>query len=149
MSDGTLWKVVGNTAQPRVLNTTVFGAVRSIPGPQSMAASPDGAFLLLLAGNGSAYLYDATIDDFITGRAVISNPITGYFGPVAAGLSGQYYLTNDQLLNPALTSVGSSGGTGAVAGGGLPSPGGPSAAVSASSQATARSRSCGFSTARS
>jgi uncharacterized protein (TIGR03437 family) len=126
MSDGTLWKIVGNTVQPRVLNTNVFGAVRSIPAPQSMAASPDGSFLLLLAGNGSAYLYDATIDDFVTGRAVIPNPITGYYGPIAAGSNGQFYLTNDQLLNPALTSVGSSGGTGPVGGGGLPAPGGPS-----------------------
>ena len=93
-----------------------------------MAASADGGFLLVLAGNGSAYLYDATIDDFVTGRTVIPNPITGYYGPVAAGSNGQYYLTNDQLLNPALTPVGSSGGTGPVGGGGLPAPGGPAAA---------------------
>jgi uncharacterized protein (TIGR03437 family) len=93
-----------------------------------MAASPDGLFLLLLAGNGSAYLYNAAIDDFITGRTVTSTPITGYFGPIAAGVGGQYYLTNDQLLNPALTSVGSSGGTGPVGGGGLPAPGGPASA---------------------
>ncbi len=127
MSDGTLWKIAGNSVQPRILNTSVFGGARAIPGPQSMASSSDGLFLLVLAGNGSAFLYDARSDDFVTGRSVIPNPITGYFGPVAAGANGQYYLANDQLLNPALTSVGGSGSTGPVGGGGLPAPGGPAA----------------------
>jgi uncharacterized protein (TIGR03437 family) len=124
MSDGTLWKIVENTVQPRTLNTTVFGNARALASPLSMAASNDGNFLLVLAGSGTAYLYDASLDDFVTGRIVITPPITGYFGPIAAGTGGQYYLTNDQLLNPALTSVGSSA-TGPVGGGGLPSPGGP------------------------
>jgi uncharacterized protein (TIGR03437 family) len=124
MSDGTLWKIVGSSVLPRSLNTNVFGNTRSIPAPQTMAASVDGGFLLVLAGNGSAYLYDATIDDFVTGRTVIPTPIAGYYGPVAAGSNGQFYLTNDQLLNPALTSVGSSA-TGPVGGGGLPAPSGP------------------------
>jgi uncharacterized protein (TIGR03437 family) len=84
--------------------------------------------MLLLAGNGTAYLYDSTIDDFVTGRTVLSPPITGYYGPVAAGPLGAYYLSNDQLLNSALTSQGSSGGTGPVGGGGLPAPGGPAGA---------------------
>jgi uncharacterized protein (TIGR03437 family) len=128
MSDGTLWKVVGSTVQPRTLNTTVFGTVRSIPGPQSMVASPDGAYLMLLAGNGTAYLYDSTLDDFVTGRAVLAAPITGYYGPVAAGPLGGYYLANGQLLNSALTNQGGSGGTGPVGGGGLPAPGGPAGA---------------------
>ena len=136
MSDGTMWKVVGASVTPRTLNTNVFGAVRAIPGPQSMAGTPDGSFVLVVAGNGSAYLYDASIDDFVSGRTVIQPPIQGYFGPVAAGTNGQFYLANDQVLNAALTSVGSSA-TGPVAGGGLPAPGGaavtsrPVAAVAA------------------
>jgi uncharacterized protein (TIGR03437 family) len=124
MSDGSLWKVVGNSVQPRTLNQTVFGTARTIPGPQSMVASPDGGYMLLLAGNGTGYLYDSTLDDFVTGRSVVGNPITGYFGPVSAGPSGGYYLANDQFLNAALTSQGSSG-SGPVGGGGLPAPGGP------------------------
>jgi uncharacterized protein (TIGR03437 family) len=123
MSDGSLWKIVGNSMEPRSLNTTIFNGARAIPGPQSMAATPDGSYLLVLAGNGSAYLYDSTADDFVRAATVIPTPITGYYGPIAAGPNGQYYLTNDQLLNSALTSQTTA--TGPVGGGGLPSPGGP------------------------
>jgi len=126
MSDGTLWRVVGNTVTPRVLNPNVFGTARSIPAPQFMTSTPEGNYLILLAGNGTAYLYDASLDDFVASRVVAATPIQGYFGPVAAGPNGQYYLVNDQLLNQALTPIGS-GGTGPVGGGGggLPAPGGP------------------------
>jgi len=30
-----------------------------------MASSPEGSFVLLLAGNGSAFLYSAAVDDFV------------------------------------------------------------------------------------
>jgi uncharacterized protein (TIGR03437 family) len=125
MSDGTLWKAVGGTVQPRTLNASVFGTARAIPGPQTMASSADGNYLLVLAGNGSAYLYDSTVDDFVTGRTVVATT-GGYYGPIGAGANGLYYLTNDQLLNSALTPV-STSSTGPVGGGSLPSPGGPTA----------------------
>ena len=125
MSDGTLWRIVGNTVTPRTLNPNIFGTARTIPAPQSMASTPEGSFMILLGGTGTAYLYDATLDDFTASRAVITAPISGYYGPIAAGPAGQYYLVNDQLLNEALTPIGA-GGTGPVSGGGgLPSPGGP------------------------
>ena len=126
MSDGTLWKIVGNSVTPRVLDTNIFGTTRVIPAPQTMASTPDGNYVLILGGNGTAFLYSASIDGFVAAQSVIPAPITGYYGPIAAGPNGQYYLTNDQVLNPALTPVGSSG-TGATGGGALPSPGGPSA----------------------
>jgi uncharacterized protein (TIGR03437 family) len=125
MSDGTLWKMVGNTVTPRVLNPSVFGTTRSIAAPQSMTATPDGSFVLVLAGNGTAYLYDSSVDDFVSARSVLGTPVTGYFGPIAAGPNGQYYLTDDQILNQSLTSVGNNAGGGPTAGGGLPAPGGP------------------------
>ena len=81
--------------------------------------------MLILAGNGTAYLYSSADDDFVAARSVVPTPIAGYYGPVAAGPNGQYYLVNDQVLNQALTPI-SSTGTGPVGGGGLPSPGGPS-----------------------
>jgi uncharacterized protein (TIGR03437 family) len=124
MSDGSLWKVVGATMEPRTLNTTIFNGARTITGPQSMAATPEGADMLVLAGNGTAYLYDSTADDFVRSASVIPTPITGYYGPIAAGPGGQYYLTNDQLLNSALTSQ-STASTGPTGGGGLPTPSGP------------------------
>jgi len=117
MSDGTLWKIVGNTLIPRTLNPDVFGTtVRTVPGPvQTMASTPEGAFVLLLSGAGVAYLYDSSIDDFVSGRQVIPTPIAGYYGPIAAGPNGQYFLTDDQVLNQALTSIGSSGSGGSGA----------------------------------
>jgi uncharacterized protein (TIGR03437 family) len=125
MSDGTLWKIVGDKVTPRPLNTNIFGTARSLPAPQTMASTPEGSYVLILAGNGTAFLYSADVDDFVAARSVIPTPITGYYGPIAAGPNGQYYLVNDQVLNQALTPIGSSG-TGATGGGALPSPGGPS-----------------------
>jgi uncharacterized protein (TIGR03437 family) len=110
MSDGTLWKVVGDTAQPRLTSTShpVFGSSRSISGPiRTMAASPEGDRLLVLAGNGNAYLYDANVDDFVVGRQVIASPITGYYGPISAGPGGSYYVVNNLILNSSLTQIGS------------------------------------------
>ena len=44
MSDGTLWKVVGDTALPRILNPSVFGTARTIAGPiRTMASIARGA----------------------------------------------------------------------------------------------------------
>ena len=108
MSNGTLWTIVGATVVPRTLNTDVFGTVVAIPAPQTMASSPEGSFILLLAGNGSAFLYSAADDDFVAARQVIPTPIQGYYGPIAAGPGGQYYLVNNQVLNQALTPIGTS-----------------------------------------
>jgi len=125
MSDGTLWRIVGNSVIPRLLNPNIFGTLRSVPAPQTMASTPEGAYVLILGGNGTAFLYSSSDDDFVAARSVIPTPIQGYYGPIAAGPNGQYYLVNDQVLNQALTPIGSSA-TGPVGGGGLPSPGGPS-----------------------
>ena len=125
MSDGTLWKIVGDKVTPRPLNTNIFGTVRALPAPQTMVSTPEGSFVLILAGNGTAFLYSSADDDFVAARSVIPAPITGYYGPIAAGPNGQYYLVNDQVLNQALTPIASSG-TGPVGGGALPAPGGPS-----------------------
>jgi uncharacterized protein (TIGR03437 family) len=125
MSDGTLWKIVGDRVTLRPLNTNIFGTARSIPAPQTMASTPEGGYVLILGGNGTAFLYSAADDDFVAARSVIPTPITGYYGPIAAGPNGQYFLVNDQVLNQALTPI-SSSGTGPTGGGPLPSPGGPS-----------------------
>ena len=125
MSDGTLWKIVGNQVTLRPLNTNVFGTARSIPAPQTMVSTPEGSYVLILGGNGTAFLYSSDVDDFVSARSVVPTPISGYYGPVAAGPNGQYFLVNDQVLNVALTPNPLSG-TGATGGGALPAPGGPS-----------------------
>ena len=106
MSNGTLWMIVGASVVPRTLNTDVFGTATSIPAPQTMASSSEGSFVLLLGGNGGAYLYSAAADDFVAARQVIPTPIQGYYGPIAAGPGGLYYLVNNQVLNQALTPIG-------------------------------------------
>jgi uncharacterized protein (TIGR03437 family) len=131
MSNGTLWTVVGSSVVPRTLNPDVFGTATSITAPQTMASSTDGSYVLLLAGTGSVYLYTATADDFVATRQVISTPIEGYYGPIAAGPGGQYFLVNNQVLNQALTPIGTPPtATGPTPGGGLPAPSGPSTTAS-------------------
>jgi uncharacterized protein (TIGR03437 family) len=77
-----------------------------------MVATPNGEYMLLLAGNGNAYLYDALVDDFVAARQVAPAPIQGFFGPVSAGPRGQYFLVNDIVLNQSLSPIAGTGGTG-------------------------------------
>jgi uncharacterized protein (TIGR03437 family) len=126
MSDGTLWKIVGDSVLPRPLNANIFGTTRVVTPPFTMTSTPEGNFVLILAGNGTGFLYSAADDDFVSARTVIPTPITGYYGPIAAGPNGQYFLVNDQILNQALVAIGSTT-TGPVGGGGLPGQGGPAA----------------------
>jgi uncharacterized protein (TIGR03437 family) len=118
-SDGTLWTTVGNTAVPRaaspVIGTTATGQPAKIPVPSSMAATPGGDFILLATNTGIAYLYDATLDEFVTGRTIFTGPQTGYVGPATAGPSGQYYMMNGALLNSQLETITTGTGISAVA----------------------------------
>ncbi len=101
MSNGSLWRVVGNEAIPRT-RSAIIGAL-TVPAPRSLAASPGGEFIFLLAGNGWGYLFDSTVDEFVQGRLVISGAIQGYFGPVTVGPRGQYIAVNNLVLNSSLT----------------------------------------------
>jgi DNA-binding beta-propeller fold protein YncE len=63
MSNGQLWRVVGNVAEPRGVSTIIgsnaaTGAPNTIPAPASaaMASSPEGRYILLAAANGFIYL---------------------------------------------------------------------------------------------
>lgn len=111
MSDGTLWNIAGNTAVPRgvsrLLGQTTAGLPVALPVPSSMAATPDGDYILLATGTGIAYLYDATVDDWVASHQVFTTTQTGYIGPVAAGPKGQYFAVNGTALNSALVSAGS------------------------------------------
>ncbi len=116
MSNGSLWRVVGNQVLPRKLNTAVFGTTTTLSGPsQTMAATPGGEYIFLLAGNGNGYLYDASVDDWVAERPLFTTnantsnlPVmTGYYGPIAAGPAGQYFLANGIIFNQSLTEIGS------------------------------------------
>lgn len=113
MSNGALWKVVNGRAMPREASP-VIGST-TLQAPRSMIATPGGEYALLLAGNGTAYLYDAMSDDFVLSQQIVGTPIQGYYGPMAAGPSGQYFIVNGQVLNRSLTPVVSSTTTRPVA----------------------------------
>jgi uncharacterized protein (TIGR03437 family) len=108
MNNGTVWKVVGDEALPRPLSSAIGSTV--LQAPRTMAATPNGEYIIVLAGNGFVYLYDALADEFVQSRQVFTNPIQGYYGPVAAGPRGQFYLVNGTVLNQALTPVATGGG---------------------------------------
>ncbi|MBZ2177748.1 MAG: hypothetical protein ACK58M_03650 [Acidobacteriota bacterium] len=113
MSNGTLWRVVGDEAVPRAVSP-IIGSV-TVPAPRTLTVTPNGEYMLLLAGNGNAYLYDAQVDDYVQARQVAPAPVTGYFGPVSAGARGQYYVVNGLVLNQSLSPIAGS----------TPTPGGP------------------------
>jgi uncharacterized protein (TIGR03437 family) len=129
MSNGSLWRVVGNQVLPRKLNTAVFGTATTLPGPsQTMASTPGGEYIFLLAGNGNGYLYDASVDDWVAERQLFTAntntsslpDMTGYYGPISAGPGGQYFLANGVIFNQSLTEIGAAptpATVGAVTGG--------------------------------
>jgi uncharacterized protein (TIGR03437 family) len=115
MSNGQLWKVVGNTTLPRGVSTIIgsnatTGAPNTIATPAVMATSAEGRYILLASNTGFVYLYDADVDDFVAGRQMFTTQPTGYDGPIAVGPNGQYFVVDGMLLNQALVQVASSQG---------------------------------------
>lgn len=110
-SSGTIWQIIGGQAVPRPASSVIgstAGAQKTLTGPLSMTATPEGQYVLLAAADGSVYVYDANVDDFVQSKQYTSfngSAGLGYYGPVTAGPRGQYYVVNNQILNAALTSV--------------------------------------------
>lgn len=110
---GTLWKIDGNQAIPRTLNseifgtnaTTVSGGTSTTTAFWSLAATPAGEYVLLYTGTGNAYLYDYTVDDFTITKTVLATPLSGYRGPVTAGPQGKYYAVGGTILDSSLTPI--------------------------------------------
>jgi len=108
MNNGLLWNVIGNAVVPRaaskLLGSTAAGVPVAIPMPSTMAASPDGQFVLLATNTGIAGLYDAAVDDWVSSRQIFTATQAGYIGPVAAGPKGQYFLMDGVVLNQSLVA---------------------------------------------
>ena len=105
MSNGSQWKLTAsNTATVRPADTvTLINNSNLFTPPTSMVASPDAFSILTLGGNGDAFLYDSQSDAY-TGLALLfPATVQGYFGPVAAGPGGAYYLAGGLTLNPSLS----------------------------------------------
>ena len=107
MSDGTMWKVVGNQAVPRPANPNIF-PTNTVASPQEMIATPGGEYILLLGGNGTAYLYDALVDNYTVSRQIYTpnQPIISYYGVLGAAPGGAYYLANGLILSPSIAVIG-------------------------------------------
>lgn len=119
MSNGTLWKVVGNQATVRppstVIQQTNNNTTSALTGGNySMISTPGGEYILLLQGRGDAFLYDSSLDDFTTSRRLFSPPIQGYFGPLGAAPGGSFFTAGGLILNPSLTIIGGSERPGAT-----------------------------------
>jgi DNA-binding beta-propeller fold protein YncE len=123
MSNGTLWKVVGNQALPRPADPNGIIPVTLTGCPNcGMIATPGNDFILTFSGNGTAYVYDSTADAYVSNRLLIPAPIQGYYNVLGGGPAGAYYLVNGLIVNPSLTVIGGSATPGAtgITGGGFP-----------------------------
>src|SRR5664279_2313001 len=126
MSNGTLWKVVGNQALPRPADPNLIVPVTLTGCPNcGMIATPGNDFILTLSGNGTAYVYDSTADAYVATRLLIPAPITGYYGLLGTGPGGAYFLVNGLIVNPSLTTIGGSATPGATGTTGGAAPGQP------------------------
>lgn len=106
-STGQLWRIIGDEAIPRGVSPLIgadsAGRPRTITAPRSIVSTPNGERAIVLSGDGYVYLYDALADEFIQQRQVFTGTQQGYYGAVAAGPRGQYYLVNGTVLNESLT----------------------------------------------
>jgi uncharacterized protein (TIGR03437 family) len=107
MNNGALWQVIDDEALPRRPSPLIGTA--AIAAPRSMASTPNGEFAILLSGDGFVNLYDALADEYVQRRQIFTGAIQGYYGPVAAGPRGQYFLVNGRVLNQALSPTVSAG----------------------------------------
>ncbi len=130
-SNGALWSVRNNTAIPR--GATLPGSTAlTVASPAGMVSTPGNESIILMDFNGRAYRYDSFSDTYTNVQTVMTN-ISSYYGALAAGPTGQYYIANRAILNGSLVPTG-----GIIAGaGGTPTPGGGGAGGAA---ATASSR---------
>lgn len=122
MSNGGFWRVIGNQAVPRPANNIT---PVTIPGPTSMTATPGGEYVLTMAGNSNAYLYDALADSYTAARQLYDQAPVSYFGPAAGGTAGTYFLANGLILSPSLAIIGGSERPGVTQFGPPPAPGQP------------------------
>jgi hypothetical protein len=76
-----------------------------------MIASPDSQYILTLSGNGNAYTYSAISDSYTSSKTVFGAggaAIQGYYGPLAIGPGGAYFLANGLIMNQSLATLGGS-----------------------------------------
>jgi DNA-binding beta-propeller fold protein YncE len=111
MSDGSQWKTVGTQVTTRPANavTPVEFTVSDKNGPVRMIGGSDGKSIVTMEPSGKVYLYDGLNDTYaLSNQPYSQSTIEGYFGPLAVGPNGDYFLENGWILNYSLTAVGGS-----------------------------------------
>jgi len=103
MSNGSFWRVIGNQATVRPASSITPATIGA---PISMIASPGGEYILTMAGNANAYLYDAIADTYTASRQLYDQAPVSYFGPASSGPAGSYFLANGLILSPSLAVIG-------------------------------------------
>jgi len=120
MSNGGQWEVLGGTAVPRAADTLTQAAAGNNLLPVSattrvnMMASPDNSYILTLAGNGEAYLYQGSSDSYVANGVLFSAPIAGFYGPLGAGPAQSYFTLGGLYTNGSLTVLGGTASPSAV-----------------------------------
>jgi YVTN family beta-propeller protein len=104
---GSQWEVIGGQPVLRQADSVAVNpnntAQNTIVAPQQMVATPGGENIVLLGGTGTVYLYDGLTNAYTASRQLFNNPITGYYGPVAAAPGGAYYVANGAVLTSTIT----------------------------------------------
>lgn len=110
MSNGGLWRLIGNTATPRpassIISPNSTTTTLAAPAQYSFASTPGGEYLVALAGNGNAYLYSALSDSYTVARTINQAPIQSYYGPAAGAARGAFFTVNGLILSPSLSVIG-------------------------------------------
>lgn len=111
MSNGTVWRTLGNDATVRSPATASLLPANGLVGaPRTMISTPGGEYALLLAGGipGVGYLFDATTDNYTTARNVFINTLgrASFTTPLGAAARGDYFLAGGLILGSSLTPLG-------------------------------------------
>jgi YVTN family beta-propeller protein len=99
----SFWSLVGNQAVPVPANSVTPATITA---PQYMIATPGGESVLALAGNGTAYLYDALAGAYTTSNLLYNQTPISYFAPLAAAPQGNFFVVSGLTVNSALTLIG-------------------------------------------
>ena len=114
MNNGSLWTSIGDQLIPRA-NWNILGAT-NLAAPRTMAATPNGEYVIVQNGNGIVYLYDTIADDIVQSRQVFTGTqLQGFYGPISAGPRGSYYVVNGTVLNQSLTPISGTTAPGQIA----------------------------------
>jgi len=104
---GSQWEVIGGKPVLRQPDSVAVNpnntAQNTIVAPQQMVATPGGENIILLGGTGTVYLYDGLSNAYTASRQLFNNPITGYYGVLAAAPGGAYYVANGAVLTSTIT----------------------------------------------